>query len=132
MLKSSESFKATSNSKSKKIMLTPEIENKLENMSNDLLYKTVVFYENYNYDFSIRNKAQDILHKRGISIEIIVDKNITPVKKSSIIIYLFLIVLLIVGYTYNNYIPSRYLFFLIIILSTIIWLFRYYYIDNEK
>ena len=47
--------------KVKKIILTPEIEKKLDNMSNDLLTKTAIYYEKYKYDISVRNKAEEIL-----------------------------------------------------------------------
>jgi hypothetical protein len=132
MLKTSEFSKTTSKLESNKIILTLEIEKKLENMSTDLLSKTVIYYENYNYDISIKIKAEEILSKRGVSIEI--EEIITttkPAVNGLKIVYGLLVLLFIAGYIYFKNNPSIYFSTISIILCATIWIVKYY-IKNEK
>lgn len=125
MLKPSESFKTTSKSESKNIMLTPEIEKKLENMSIDLLFKTVVYYEKYKYDISVRNKAEEILKRRGVLIETKIEE-INPAEKSIKILVYSLGLLLAIGLVYLKYNIPPFYYPLFSILSATIWLLSYY------
>lgn len=132
MLKPSEYSRPTQTIENNLIILTPEIENKLENMSTDLLTKTVIDYEKYKYDITVRNKAEEILFKRGVLIETKVITKTHPVKNSNVLLFYFLILLSTAGFIYFQYHPSYLLSTLSFILFGVIWLFRYYYINNQN
>ncbi|ELY2018557.1 hypothetical protein SL053_002486 [Flavobacterium psychrophilum] len=132
MLKPSEFSRTTQKIENNLIKLTPEIEKKLENMSTDLLTKTVIDYEKYKYDITVRNKAEEILNKRGVLLEKKVITETQLVKNSNVFIFYFLILLFIAGYIYFQYHPSYLLSTLSFILFGVIWLFRYYYINNKN
>ncbi|WP_310555553.1 hypothetical protein [Flavobacterium sp.] len=132
MLNQSESLKTTQKIENKLVVLTPEIEKKLENMSTDLLSKTVIDYQKYKYDISVRNKAEEILNKRGFVIEKEIIPQPDPIKSSTLFFYIFLGASYVGLYIYFQDHPSYFLSYLSYILVGVIWLFRYYYINNKK
>lgn len=114
-----------------KTILTPEIETKLENMSTDLLCKTVIDYEKYKYDIDVRNKAEQILNNRGYFLEVEKITESNPIKKSTKFFYYFLLLMSATGFIYFQYFPSYILSYLSFILTAVILLYRYYYINNK-
>lgn len=110
--------------KKKEIMLSSEIEKKLERMDDDLLLKTMLFYKDFNYELKIKKKAEEILKSRGISIES-VQFGYSEIPKINIFLYgllLFFILLLIGFIIYLQYDPSHILSWITMFLLGLILL----------
>lgn len=110
--------------KKKEIMLSSEIEKKLERMDDDLLLKTMLFYKDFNYELKIKKKAEEILKSRGISVES-VQFGYSEIPKINIFLYgllLFLILLLIGLIIYLQYNPSHILSWITMLLLGLILL----------
>lgn len=119
-------FEILSVMKIRKIVLTPDIEKKLEVMSDELLIKTVTYYQKYNYDVSVKNKASEILKKRGVSIESAEVVNSPSKHILNYLRWIALLLFLIIGLTiymqfYPNKILSLFRFLLIGIFLIIIY-----------
>ncbi len=131
MLKHSKFFNSNSKPKTNVIMLTLAIENKLYNMSNDLLIKTVTDYKKYKYDISIKNKAEEILNKRGVYIEENIVEEVKPPLKLKIISFTLRVFLIVGAIIFYVNIPRKTMYYISFYLFPTYYILSYYINKNK-